>query len=159
MSPNLEKTQKKRVIIKRCRGCLLVTVTTKQLGLHEINLGNSSFCFCSRKEKVVSYAFCKIKKRKEKKVMHDLTSTWTWPKKILMYHSYLEVCAQYLSAMVCCSLMPTLNSTGNTRRGLPSLISSGKVWKASRGNGTSTVKWSLCASRKKNKWKPYRPEW
>lgn len=45
--------------------------------------------------------------------------------------------------MVCCSLMPTLNSTGNTRRGLPSLISSGKVWKTSRGNGTSTMKWSL----------------
>lgn len=39
--------------------------------------------------------------------------------------------------------MPTLNSTGNTRRGLPSLISSGKVWKTSRGNGTSTMKWSL----------------
>lgn len=48
-----------------------------------------------------------------------------------------------LSAMVCCSLMPTLKSTGNTRRGLPSLISSGKIWKASRGNGTCTVKWSL----------------
>lgn len=45
--------------------------------------------------------------------------------------------------MVCCSLMPTLNSTGNTRRGLPSLISSGRIWKTSRGNGTCTVKWSL----------------
>lgn len=58
-------------------------------------------------------------------------------------------CQQYLSAIVCCSLMPTLNSTGNTRRGLPSLISSGKVWKTSRGNGTSTVKWSLNAGRTK----------
>lgn len=47
--------------------------------------------------------------------------------------------------------MPTLNSTGNTRRGLPSLISSGKVWKTSRGNGTSTVKWSLNAGREKKK--------
>lgn len=45
--------------------------------------------------------------------------------------------------MVCCSLMPTLNSTGNTLRGLPSLISSGKTWNTSRGNGTCTVKWSL----------------
>ena len=49
--------------------------------------------------------------------------------------------------------MPTLNSTGNTRRGLPPLISSGKVWKTSRGNGTSTVKWSLNAGREKEKWK------
>lgn len=55
-----------------------------------------------------------------------------------------------LSAMVCCSLMPTLNSTGNTRRGLPSLISSGKIWKTSRGNGTCTVKWSLYVE--KDKW-------
>lgn len=45
--------------------------------------------------------------------------------------------------MVCCSLMPTLNSTGNTLRGFPSLISSGKIWNTSRGNGTCTVKWSL----------------
>ncbi len=60
-------------------------------------------------------------------------------------------CLQYLSAIVCCSLIPTLNSTGNTRRGLPSLISSGKVWKTTRGNGTSTVKWSLNAERKKKK--------
>ena len=60
---------------------------------------------------------------------------------------------QYLSAIVCCSLMPTLNSTGNTRRGLPPLISSGKVWKTSWGNGTSTMKWSLNAGREKEKWK------
>lgn len=49
----------------------------------------------------------------------------------------------HLSAIVCCSLMPTLNSTGNICRSFPLLISSGKVWKSSLGNGTSTVKWSL----------------
>lgn len=47
--------------------------------------------------------------------------------------------------------MPTLNSTGNIRRGLPSLISSGKVWKTSLGNGTSTVKWSLNSERENKK--------
>lgn len=62
-----------------------------------------------------------------------------------------EHCLQYLSAIVCCSLMPTLNSTGNTRRGWPPLISSGKVWKTRRGNGTSTKKWSLNAWRKRNR--------
>lgn len=60
-----------------------------------------------------------------------------------MIYIHVTLWRQYLSAIVCCSLMPTLNSTGNTRRGLPSLISSGIAWKASRGNGTSTVKWSL----------------
>lgn len=55
-----------------------------------------------------------------------------------------------LSAMVCCSLMPTLNSTGNTRRGLPSLISSGRIWKTSCGNGTCTVKWSLNVGKRTN---------
>lgn len=54
--------------------------------------------------------------------------------------------------------MPTLNSTGNTRSGLPSLISSGKVWKTGRGSGTSTMKWSLggggannCKSRRRSR--------
>lgn len=31
------------------------------------------------------------------------------------------------------------------------MISSGKVWKTSRGNGTSTVKWSLNAGREREK--------
>lgn len=62
----------------------------------------------------------------------------------------------YLSAIVCCSLMPTLKSTGNTRKGFPSLISSGSVWKTSRGNGTSTVKWSLNATRHKRQGSEWR---
>ena len=66
-------------------------------------------------------------------------------------HCGKKKCVWYLSAIVCCSLMPTLNSTGNTRRGLPFLISSGKLWKTSRGNGTSTVKWSLNAGRERKK--------
>lgn len=68
------------------------------------------------------------------------------------HHSWQDVHFErkwlpYLSAMVCCSLMPTLKSTGNTRRGFPSLISSGKIWKTSRGNGTWTVNWSLNVER------------
>lgn len=71
---------------------------------------------------------------------------------------HIENEEEHLSAIVCCSLMPTLNSTGNTRRGLPSLISSGKVWKTSCGNGTSTVKWSLNGRRERNYYKRKKEE-